>query len=77
MAAKRERVRLIPRDGARILWPAGSPKQGRALLAGGEEVNLDSYWRARVEDGGVRAEPIVEPAPAPVPESKPTKKGGE
>jgi hypothetical protein len=62
MAPKRERVRLIPRDGARILWPAGTPKQGRALLKTGEEVNLDPYWRARIADGGVRAEPVAESA---------------
>ena len=48
-----ERVTLVPRAGARILYPAGSPKAGRQLPDAGEEVNLDSYWRARIADGGV------------------------
>lgn len=62
----RERVRLVPRDGARILWPAGSPKAGRALLREGEDITLDSYWRARIEDGGVMvATPPAAPASAP------------
>lgn len=68
----RERVRLIPRDGARIFWPAGSPKAGRALLANGEEVTLDPYWRARLADGGALIAPPETPAPAPAP-----KKGKE
>ncbi len=57
-----ERVHLIPRAGARILWPAGSPKAGRVLPVEGEEINLDNYWRARIADGGV----IVATIPAPV-----------
>lgn len=58
----RERVRLVPRDGVRILWPAGSPKAGRQLLSEGEEINLDSYWRARIADGGVMVATMPEPA---------------
>jgi hypothetical protein len=66
----RERVRLVPRDGARILWPAGSPKAGRVLLAAGEEVTLDPYWHARIADGGVLVATPEIPAPAPVPAPK-------
>lgn len=55
-----ERVTLVPREGARILYPSGSPKAGRVLPVEGEEVNLDSYWRARIADGGV----IIAIAPA-------------
>lgn len=62
-----DRVTLVPRTGARILYPAGSPKSGRVLPAEGEEVNLDSYWRARIADGGViiALPPEAPPAAAP------------
>ena len=58
-----ERVHLIPREGARIIYPAGSAKAGRVLPVEGEEINLDNYWRARIADGGV-IPAVVPVAPA-------------
>lgn len=59
------RVRLIPQDGRRIMYPAGSTKQRRCLPPEGEEVNLDSYWHARLAEGSVKIEEPTAPAKAP------------
>lgn len=47
------RVRMTPRPGIRVLYPAGSPLQGQALPADGAMVEPSSYWRRRILDGDV------------------------
>ena len=66
-----QRVRMVPTEGRRVLFPAGSARAGRPLPAGGAVVTLDAYWSARLREGGgeiIEDKPAAKPAPAPAAE---------
>lgn len=66
------RVHMIPAAGVRVLYPAGHPRQGRALPAEGASVPLDNYWTRRELDGSVvRAAPPAAPAAPAAPTTEP------